>query len=83
MQIQIVHYLFNVHHLRLIDFCDTDVMFGSDGESSLKEKAEIVSRIATLMPLSSVKALRWTLTALTLQGLSISRESSLEQSLGV
>lgn len=38
MQIQIVHYLFNVHHLRLVDFCDTDVVFGSDGESSLKDK---------------------------------------------
>lgn len=57
MQIQIVHYLFNVHHLRLVDFGDTDVVFGSDGESSLTDKAEIVTRIKTLMPLSSVKAL--------------------------
>lgn len=44
MQIQTVHYLFNVHHLRLVDFCDTNVMFGSDGEPSLKDKAEIDTR---------------------------------------
>lgn len=50
MQIQIVHYLFNIHHLRLVDFGDTDVVFGSNCESSLKNKAEIVTRIKTLMP---------------------------------
>lgn len=50
MQIQTVHYLFNVHHLRLVDFCDTDVVFGSDGEPSLKDKAEIGTRIKTPMP---------------------------------
>lgn len=32
-----VYYLFNIHHLRLIDFCNTDVVFGSNGESSLKK----------------------------------------------
>lgn len=45
MQIEIVNDLFNVHHLRLVDFCDADVVFGSNGESSLEDQAEIVTQI--------------------------------------
>lgn len=53
MQIQTVNDLFNVHHLRLVDLCDADVVFGSNGESSLEDKAEVVTRTKALTSLSS------------------------------
>lgn len=53
MQIQTVNDLFNVHHLRLVDLCDADVVFGSNGESSLEDKAEVVTRTKALKSLSS------------------------------
>lgn len=53
MRILTVNDLFNVHHLRLVDLCDADVVFGSNCESSLEDKAEVVTRTKALKSLSS------------------------------